>query len=88
MWGPFVAKKWGTSASFFLEAQKRFQEMRRQNFFWGPKLGVLGGQNVYVEKVYVLFPSLTKVYVEKVYVRSLSIVEPSMKFSACKFLGC
>ena len=28
-------------------------------FFWGPKWGVLGGgQKVYVEKVYVLFPPL------------------------------
>ena len=35
------------------------QEMRHINFFLGPKWGVLGGgQKVYVEKVYVLFPSL------------------------------
>ena len=35
------------------------QEMRHINFFlWGPKWGVWGGgQKVYVEKVYVLFPS-------------------------------
>ena len=35
------------------------QEMRHINFFWAPKRGVLGGgQKVYLEKVYVLFPSL------------------------------
>ena len=37
-------------------------EMRHTNFFfWGPKMGVSGGgQKVYVEKVYVLFPPLSR----------------------------
>ena len=38
------------------------QEMRHINFFLGAQNGGVlgGGQKVYVEKVYVLFPSLSK----------------------------
>ena len=38
------------------------QEMRHINFFRGAQNGAFGGggQKVYVEKVYVLFPSLTE----------------------------
>ena len=49
MWVPFLLSFPGNEA--------------HKLFFWGPNWGVLGGgQKVYVEKVYVLFPPLNSAF--------------------------
>ena len=56
---PFLAPKIPPKKFMWVLCCVLFQEMRHIHFFsGGSKWGVLGGgQKVYVEKVYVLFPS-------------------------------